>query len=159
MNSSVAIQRMDFWCSQSIRRHRHCSCFTAESSHPQARRKFHDVLFSPISNIPENLRSFHLLFSDRAARAIKPYYTRLEFQWRQRSAWWTWKREPKRAANDVIDGDIRQPSGTDRTSTWRQDERHEGGENVRTKGREEEKVDSSRKEGCTGCQVAGQHLT
>jgi len=54
----------------------------------------------------------------------------------------------QKAANDVIDGDIRQPSGTDRTSMWRQDERHEGGENVRTKGREEEKVDASRKEGC-----------
>lgn len=60
---------------------------------------------------------------------------------------------------DVIDGDIRQPSGTDRTSARRQDERHEGGENVRTKGKEEEKVDASRKEGCTGCQRAGQHLT
>lgn len=68
-------------------------------------------------------------------------------------------RAKKGTANDVIDGDIRQPSGTDRTSTRRQDERHEGGENVRRKGREEEKVDASRKEGYTGCQVAGQHLT
>lgn len=40
----------------------------------------------------------------------------------------------------MIDGDIRQPSGTDRMSTLRQDERHEGSENVRRKGREEEKV-------------------
>lgn len=55
----------------------------------------------------------------------------------------------------MIDGDIRQPSRTDRTSTRRQDERHEGGENVRTKGREEEKVDASRKEGLRGLPGGG----
>jgi len=36
MNSSVAIWGMDFWRSQGIRHHRHCSCFMTESSPPSS---------------------------------------------------------------------------------------------------------------------------
>lgn len=44
-----------------IRRHRHCSCFTAGSGHPRARRKFCDVLslsfylLSPFRSVPLSL--------------------------------------------------------------------------------------------------------
>ncbi|KAK2586847.1 hypothetical protein KPH14_009785 [Odynerus spinipes] len=55
------------------------------------------------------------------ANAIKPYYTRSEFQWvkRKREERWCKVDGPgsSRGANEVIDEDIRQRSRTDRTST------------------------------------------
>lgn len=67
-------------------------------------------------------------------------------------------------ARKVIDGDIRQASGTDSSASGqRQDEKDEKDENVRRRGKSGRKgvgdwLDRMRRDG-RGCQVARQHLT
>lgn len=91
------------------------------------------ILFGNISEVfrsPLHLArypsTFPRCFRAQAAKAIKPYYTRVEFQWRNGyGARWTWKREPKGGCeeSDRSMGTYVKLAG--RTARWRAETRWE----------------------------------